>query len=492
MKMKLLALSVVLIMALSACTSNGGGTSTDGTAGTAGGTGDVAASNTGSGEIANLKWITVGGGQPNNYDAWRSSINAYLAETIGVNIDIEVVSWGDWGDRRNVIVTSGEYFDILFTDSGRYTTEAKMGAFLDISDMLKSASPDLYAYIPGDYWNAVRVEGKIYSVPTYKDSSATNYFVWDKNLADENGIDYSGISTLAAIYEPLAKLKESTGQAPFVLNKDGVSAITYPRYDGLGAELPPLGVRFDDQSRTVVNVLLQDEVKSELAVVHEMYKNGIINADAPTLGETPSYRMCFMAQGWSGAAKTVWGPNNGMEAVAIQTGDTIVSNGTVRGSLNGVYSGSKNPEKALAFLQAANLDVKLRDALYYGLEGDDFEYTADGKIDRKNTDWTMAGYTQGTFFNVSQLATDEFNQWDEVKQLNDNAKGSVLLGFDLDTTNIENELANCRVVWEKYKSELMTGAKDPAVLIETVTNELESSGFSKIIQEAQSQIDAAF
>ena len=60
------------------------------------------------------------------------------------------------------------------------------------------------------------------------------------------------------------------------------------------------------------------------------------------------------------------------------------------------------------------------------------------------------GYTQGTFFNVTQTDDVDFNQWDEVKELNENAKPSVMIGFNLDTSEIETELANCRAVYEKY------------------------------------------
>ena len=147
--------------------------------------------------------------------------------------------------------------------------------------------------------------------------------------------------------------------------------------------------------------------------------------------------------------------------------------------------------KALQLLNLVNTDSKVRDLFYYGVEGSDFEYTDDGKVNRLTTDWGMAGYTQGTFFNVTQQAIETFNQWDEVKELNENATPSVLLGFNLDTSKIETELANCRAVYEKYYSEFFTGAQDPRELIKTIEKELETAGWETIRAEAQKQIDAA-
>jgi putative aldouronate transport system substrate-binding protein len=445
---------------------------------------------TGKDKVVTLKWVMVGNGMPSNYEAWQKNINAYLEDKIGVNIDVEVVSWGDWDNRRNVIVNSGEYFDILFTDVGRYLSEAQLGTYYDITKLVKENASDLYKYIPENYWEAVKVDGKIYSIPTYKDSSVTQYFVWDKGLADKYDIDIQKHTTLKDLTEPLRTLKEGEGTAPFIMDKVGLSGIL-TMYDGMGAELEPLGVRIDDETRTVVNVLKEEQVMNDLKTIHQWYKEGIINADAPTLAELPTYRMVFMAQGWPSAAKTTWGPNMGVEAEAVQHTKPVLSNGTVRGSLNGIYSGSKHPEKALEFLQLVNLDSHVRDAFYYGLEGDNFKYTEDGKVERLNSEWSMAGYTQGTFFTVTPIA-GEVDQWEEVKELNEQATGSVLLGFDLDPSNIQNELANCRAVWNKYKSELLTGARNPEELVETVTTELEAAGFNKIIEEAQNQINANY
>lgn len=489
-KLAALLLSMSLFASIVAgCGNSGKGTDNTGT-GT--GTGNNATTTTATDEVATIKWVTVGNGMPDNYDAWKKNINSYLGEKIGVNIEMEVIPWGDWDSRRSVLVNTGGDYDILFTNSGTYTSDVKLGAFMDISDLVKTSASDLYNYIPSDYWDASKVDGKIYAVPTYKDSSATQYFVWDEKLAKDNGIEVEKITSLKDLVEPMKKLKEATGSAPFILSSSGLEAIFGMSYDSMGSGLPAIGVKYDDETRTVVNVFEQKDIMDQLSVLHEMYKAGIINADAPTLAETPSYRPFFVAQGWSLAAKTTWGPNMGVDAVAIQWGDTIVSNETVQGSLNCISANTKYPEKCLEFLQMVNLDTYVRDAFYYGLENDNFKYTEDKKIERLNTDWSMAGYTQGTFFTVSQLATDEFNQWDEVKELNAKAKGSVLLGFSFDTSSVADELSNCIEIYRRYKSELLTGMAEPVSTVKEMIKEMNDAGLQKIIEEAQNQINASF
>ena len=36
------------------------------------------------GDVVTLKWVTVGNGMPENYDAWKANLDKYLEEKIGV------------------------------------------------------------------------------------------------------------------------------------------------------------------------------------------------------------------------------------------------------------------------------------------------------------------------------------------------------------------------------------------------------------------------
>lgn len=249
---------------------------------------------------------------------------------------------------------------------------------------------------------------------------------------------------------------------------------------------------YDDSEGKVVATVEQDDMKQILKTFHEWYNEGIINSDAATRPEDANYKACSIAQGWSGAAITSWGPQLGVECVAQKWGPTIVSNETVRGSLNCISANCANPEKALQFLQLVNTDTYVRDLFYYGVQGDNWDYTDDSKtfVHKNNADWSMAGYTQGSFFAITPTDDFDFNQFDEVKELNEKAEPSVLLGFTLDTTPIADELANCIQIAERYKGELLTGTADPEVMVPQMMQELRAAGFDKIVAEAQSQVDA--
>ncbi|WP_026494971.1 ABC transporter substrate-binding protein [Butyrivibrio sp. WCD3002] len=442
-----------------------------------------------SGDVVTLKWVTIGSGMPDNYDSWAATLNEYLAEKIGVNIEMEVISWGDWDNRRNIIISTNEPYDIIFGNGGNFTSDVALGAYYDISDLVKDNMPGLTALMPETYWDAVTVDGKVYGVPTYKDSSLSNYDIWDAELVDEYSLDIDDLAkSLDAKTEIFTQLKADKNDYPVYVKNDGLYYI-FDKYDQLGAGLQILGVRYDDKDAKVCLTLEQDDIFSELKTIHQWYEDGIINSDASTLSEGRVYNMWRVAQGWPSAAVTAWGPQMGKDVKVSQIGETILSNDTVRGSLNMVSANTQYPEKCLQFLDLVNTDTKVRDLFYYGEEGVNFQYTADGKVEKLNEDWTMAGYTQGTFFTVTQNAADEFNQWDEVKELNENATPSVLLGFTFDTTEVSDQLANCTEIWSRYKSEVITGVQDPETAVPEIKAELEAAGWDELVAAAQAQVD---
>lgn len=442
-------------------------------------------------DIVNLKWVIIGNGMPDNYDSWIGKVNDYIGEKIGVNLEMEVIPWGDWDDRRNIIISTNEPYDIIFGNGNNYMADIKLGAYVDITDMIPEQMKEFNELMPEKYWEAVKVDHRIYGVPAYKDSSISNYAVWDKELVDEYNIDTESLTTIESLTPTFEMLKKEKNDYPVYVKNDGVYSI-FDVYDQIGAGTQILGVRYDDAEGKVCFTLEEPEIYSALETFHDWYKKGIINPDAATLTEARVYNMWRIAQGWESAGETAWGPDMGKEVVVEKWGDTILSNETVRGSMNMISANSKYPEKCLELLNLVNTDTTLRDMFYYGEEGVNFEYVdvnGEKRAHKINTDWSMAGYTQGTFFTVTPEDTTTTDQWGEIKALNEAAVPSVMLGFNLDTTEIDSQLANCREIWLRYKSEVMAGVNDPADVVPKIKKELMNAGFQDILDEAQAQVD---
>lgn len=451
------------------------------------------ASSTGSsGDVPTLTWYMVGGGEPSNLASWTEQVNAYLEEKIGVHLDLQIVSWDGWGDRRKVIVQANEPYDLIFTDMSSYSGDVAMNAFADLTDLIQE-TPGLTELIPETFFDCCKIGGKLYGIPAFKDSSMTNFFVWTKEHVDNYFPEYTEVHALADATEGLKAIKEGTGEPPLLLSQDGISCVVGNRYDGFGAGLNPMGVSYFSGEAKVVNVYEQDDIMDQLRILYQWMNEGLINSDAPTLGEASGMCSLGVAQGWPSAAKG-WGEGRTAEVVLSQFGDTVLSNDTVQGSITCISNSSQHKLEALKLIELVNTDTKLRDMLAYGEEGVNFEYIQeDGvqKVHKINTDWTGAAYTQGTFMDMTVTEGTPADTYSgEVAEQNRNAKTSPALGFHFEPGDLADAVTSCQATFQEYKSVLFTGGMDPDVAVPEMIQAMKDQGLDDIIAEAQKQLDA--
>lgn len=447
-------------------------------------------------EAPTLKWIQISG-QPNDLDMVTEEMNKYSQEKINVKCEFTYLDWAVWGDRVKVIVNSGEPFDIMFTNGSNFTSAVALGAYADITDVLNNDCKKLKDFVPEKLWPAVSSKGKIYAVPTYKDSSQTQYWVWDEELVNKYDIDYKNIHTFEELDPVLYMLKDKLKAGDFSgvdyalpTVKGGVNGWLCD-YD-LPAGIDSIGVKVKADEAKVVNVLEQDDVVTNLGFVHKWYKDAIINPDAPTKEEgSNKWVPVSSGQGFPGSNSS-WAGGRGKPVVSEPFAGPTYSTGTVLGSVNAISASSKYKTEAVKYLELCNLDHTMRDMLVYGLKDVHYTDDGDGTITRdpvKKDDYSPAGYSQATFFTMSPEGENDADQWTKVQEWNEKANSSIILGFVFDRANVETEIANCTAVEERYKFELYTGASNPEEKIPALYKDLEKAGLDTIRQELQKQID---
>ena len=449
---------------------------------------------TSSGEVPTLIWWTVGGTPADDFDEAIAQISDYSEEKIGVRLDVKIAGWSDYDTKMNTIVNAGEYFDIMFTNNTNYSKFVNLNAFENISDMVQSVTPELYSFIPETLWSGVQIHGNVYAVPTYKDSSLTQFYYLDDQYVQKYGIDMSTVKDMASLDPAVRAIKEGEGKSfyPVKLNQGALWNGFFNEYDGLAGGIQPIGVKIDDPERKVVCTLEQEDILANLDLLHSWYVDGIINPDANVVTEDSKGNAFGNAQGWPSAVAQ-WQILQGVEKYdAVAVFGPLYTTETIQGSMNAISVNSNYKEEALKVLELMNTDSKFRDMCAFGVEGNHFEYLEDGTVKRLRDDWTWPAYTQGTFFVMSNQEGADPNQWDEVRKQNEEAAASSCLGFALDVTNIQNEVSNVNTVWDKYKYDMLTGASDPATAVPKCIEDLKAAGLDTIIAEAQKQIDEFF
>ena len=487
---KIIALLLASVMVLGLFAACGAKTETPAAAGnTQTGSTNTGSTNTDAGTteagIPTITWYSVGGGNPANWESWTNTVNAYLEEKIGVHLNMQVIGWGDWGERRNVLVQTGADYDIMFAPGGDFVNDNAMGACAPLDEYLAEC-PGLTDLIPDAYFDACRIGGVLYGIPAYKDCSMTNYFVWTKDIVEEFFPDYANAHTLADIYDGLeACVNGAPGEIGLALASNGFPAVTGQKYDSAGLGDIGIGIAYHGGTEFVA-IYEQPEILADYQVLSDMYANGLINSDAGVLDNFEGMCIVGLAQGWPSAAETNWGPGRGCDVVVSQYEDTVVSTDTVRGSVLTINANSPYARECMKLIELVNTDTKLRDMMWYGEEGVNFEYVDENgvqKVKKLNNDWTMAAYTQGTFF----IATPEVgsNGYVEIMALNEAATVSPAMGFAPDTTEIADTLANLAAIRENYASMFTTGAD--ISMVDAMMAEMRANGFDECLAVINAQ-----
>ena len=438
-------------------------------------------------EPVNLIWWTIGN-EPKDYQIVSEAINEYTKEKLNVTVTLKYASWGDYGKKLSNIIQSGEPYDIAFGSGiNGYGDLINKGYFADLTGYLNEVAPDLKSFIPEELWQGVTSNGEIFGVPAFKDSAQAQYWVWDKELVERLNIDISQINTLQELEPALKKIKEDDPtKYPLILTgNEGINGfmIAINNFDGLATGV---GVKYDDESAKV-QILWEDPgVMENLKIIHKWFNEGLINPDAATLTEAPKYRPVYAAQGF---------PHAWENAIDYPRADhhffgPAYSTGTIQGSFLAISEASKHIEESLQLIELVNTDAYLRNLLAYGVEGTHYNKLTDNSIEKISDRYEAPAYTQGTFFNMYTVAPAPETMWSDLKKQQESAFASPALGFSLDRQPIQNQMAACTNIIDKYQPSLLTGAMNPEEMVPVMLEELEKAGIQDIVDEVQKQLDA--
>ena len=444
-------------------------------------------SNSGNGKPVELTWYTIGE-EPNDLAMVQEEANKYLEDKINAKINMKFIGYGDYTQKMSVIINSGESYDLAFTCSwaGDYLGNSKKGAFLELDPYFENIGKPMHEAIDGRFWDGAKVDGKTYAVPNQKEISTAPMWAFTKEYVDKYNIPYKDIHTLEDLEPWLKVIKENEPNVvPLYITK-GFSAPQY--FDQL---VPPLGVEYGDDSLTIKNMFETDKMKNTLKTLRRYYELGYINSDSATAQNDKAVKRFVTKGDGQPYAEVLWSKDLKYDVVASQIMDPYVTNASATGSMIAVSKNSKNPDKAMEFLNLLNTDSYLRNLLDYGIEGTHYEKVGDNqiKLTDKAKEYTVGYYTLGNLLLTYALDNEPTTKWDEFKLFNDSAKNSPVLGFTFDTTKVTTQIAAINNVLEEFKAALYSGSVDPDEYTEKLNSKLKEQGIDEVIAEMQKQID---
>lgn len=391
--------------------------------------------------------------------------------------------------------------DIVFTAqwNGHAKYVAK-GAFLDLGDLIDKYGQGIKDSLDPAFLEGAKISGKNYGVPTNKELAAAGGIVYRKDVTDELGIDMSNVKTPEDLDAVYAVVKEKKPELiPLYTTAGAFNSHFFANYDFLGDSTIPGAILKDKDDTKVMPMEQLDRYKQYLNLTRDYFKKGYINADAATT-------QVASADAWKagnvfstiepmkpGKDAEIASASNltGKLAQIMMTEKTVATSETA-GSMLGISSTSKDPDRAMMLINLLHTDKEINNLLNFGIEGD--HYTRSGEI--ITATGNTANYNPGSAWMFgSQFLnyvwnTEDPDKWAKFKEFNQNAKVSPGLGFVFDSEPVKSEVGALANVIRQYQRALETGSVDVDKTLAEYDKKLKEAGVDKVVAEKQKQFDA--
>ena len=448
--------------------------------------------------VIRLRWISYGDNVPADLKEVTKAANAYSAEKIGVTVDLEIQP----SDMINLVMATGEYYDMIFTCEwlNKYDANAAKGLYYDITDLVKEETPALYDEI-GDYWECAELGGRIYGVPTLKDMGTemmfrlnADYFEGEKKMQIPERMDFKDIEPYLEAYKA-----DFPHKYPADMSQSGIPGFT----NFLGRVISTIiFIPYDGDAPRVIPLWESGELMDRYRLLHKWYRKGYIHPDAASIEGTSADKTIPVRYG------VAWREYNGYSnpsdwgfevKTSIYDGPYL-SRATEQGAMTAICAAcdEEHARAALRYLELLNTDRKFRDILAYGIEGKHFEYLENGTVLRTlegRDRFQPALFPLGSVVNASvESVSRDFlsdpDQWEKVFQgYSEYGIHSKTRGFVYDTTRKEDLIAVITAIYQNYAKDLRTGTSDPDVVVPKMRAQMEKAGIQELIDDIQSQLD---
>ncbi|NOU72260.1 extracellular solute-binding protein [Paenibacillus sp. LMG 31458] len=436
--------------------------------------------------------------------AVQDEINKYLTGKINATIEIRPIDWGAWTNKTNLMFASGEQFDLMFTASWYgLGQQAAKGQIIPLDDLINKHGQGIKSVLDPAYVEGGKLNGKSYGVVANKEFAATKGVVMRKDLVDKYKIDLSAVKEMKDL-EPIFKtIKDNEpGITPLQVKNDRSPAsaiLGYGLFDMLG-DGPGVLDRASKELK-VIDMFETPQFMDAVKLMNKWYKAGYINKDGATNKES---EFLAVKAGKAFAYGESMKPgfemqetrNTGTPMVTVELTKPYTTTGDTTSAMFAIPNTSKDPERAMMFLNLLYTDKQLLNLLDWGIEGKHYAKAGDNIIDYpQGVDAASVGYNLnlpwmfGNQLNSYIWKTEDPKIWDRYKEFNTGAQKSIALGFVFDPEKVKNEIAATNNVATQFTGGLYTGTIDPEKFVPEFVTKLKAAGMDKIIAEKQKQLD---
>ena len=477
-----------------------------------------------------LEWYVSEGTHPDDSTV-LGELSKYFEEQINATLNIHLIPNDEYQQKVSTIIMSGQATDIINAQGSAigYVDYVRKEAFIPIDELLAQYAPKTLALIPEGYWEAMKIDNKIYGIPSYKDSCEIFSMQYNETMAKDLGITmpekiHNGQDVYQYMYEAYQKRNEKYPElASEPITRDMMGIDEFARAETISSKLVYANIpgiedyKGQGAGEKVFNPYATDEYRDYSHRQAKLVADGLVPVqvwyhDQDRIEYNKGdYFYYGIRSGIISIAKNA--VSDQFDSAIVPFDQNVASTNYLHQAVNCISAVSKNPERAMMALELINTDPYVATTLRFGLEGTHWNMssTEPGVADftgTKNEDPSNRAYFcwyGAQFGSIMDLlavpsGTDP-GLLDGLKAANESANTNSNMGFIFDPKPVENEIAACSSVVGEYTTDLIWGFKalegeayevvEPKVdaWLDEFLAKLESSGIQKVLDEAQSQLD---
>lgn len=444
-------------------------------------------------------------------EAVEAKINEYLKGKINATVDLAPIDWGQWDQKMNLMIASRQDMDVVFTAQWNgHANNVSKGAYLALNDpkgpqgnLLEQYGKDIIATLDKAFLEGAKINGFNYGIPTNKELASQAGVIYRKDIADELGItdQLDKVQTVADLEPILQIVKEKKPNITplFFAKGENFNAHYFAQHDFLGDAYLDGLLRKDLDDSKVISRFEDKGYMDQLQLTRKFFKEGLINKDAAVtqLGTQDAMKKgnVFMVTSQLKPGKDAeFGNATGLagKLKQINIGPRTVSTGETAGAMLAVSSTSKDPARAMMFINLMHSDKYLNNLVNFGIEGVHYEKISENRIKPgpKAVDYNPGvAWELGNQFLNPTFETEAEDKWDQFKIFNEGAHPSPALGFTFNVEPVKSLAAVLVNIRSQYADAVESGSVDPSKADEWYAKE-KANGLDKVLAEKQKQLDA--
>jgi putative aldouronate transport system substrate-binding protein len=444
-------------------------------------------------------------------------LNKRLEKEFNTIISVE----GSSPDKYNLILSSGQYFDLIFTANWKqYGANAMKNAFLEITpEMLEKYAPDVKKNTPQEAWNHTLINKKIYMIPGLIEEYNPKIVAIRSDLRKKYNVpEVKDIAGLEAYMDAI--VKNEKGMTPISMQSVELLFLAEELYlhrngyaqAGNDIRSFPWGLyKISDTSGSKLANMLEDPAYLEtLKKIREWNEKGYIakgsltNTQLGQQGQIQNGKAAVLfhnlgsANGLQNLTKAAH-PDWTYELFDMTNNQPILKSSPAGGGVS-LYAKTKYPERALMVINYLRYNKEANFLAQRGIKGkhwdvapgqDNENITVPGPDSAKFGSGFTWGPWRNSQYQVMPDPKSTVSGYTELfKDLGKRASNPPLQGFNFNTTSIKTELTAIQQVYQQFGLPLEGGfVADVDKAFADYKTKLKAAGFDKVFAELQKQAD---